>query len=337
MRNLYRLLGMGLCAWACCTNGAALAKAQFVIFAVAGANATYPTAINASGVVAGYYATADKSVCPGNCGFVRQTDGSIDTFTYGSGQDAIPYGINASGTVVGGSTSDGFMRTSGGTITTLSVPGAIATAGDAIADDGTIAGDYQTSDHITHSFLRKPDGTVRTFDPVGAIFSQPKGIDNAREIVGSFADSAGVFHGYVRRTNGTIATFDVPGAGTGLGQGTSPAAIDDAGTIVGSFIDSAGHGQSFWRTAGGAITAFAPDGTTPSGAVAVAPTGERSLIAGRIYGGSGSLSYLRMGNGAVQIFKPAFNEVDGMNASGVIVGVYQPKPTSIPRGFLRIP
>jgi hypothetical protein len=46
---------------------------------------------------------------------------------------------------------------------------------------------------------------------------------------------------------------------------------------------------------------------------------------------------LRSGNGSVRIFKPTFNEVDGMKASGEIVGVYQKTSEAPPQGYLFIP
>src|SRR5215467_7975417 len=72
------------------------------------------------------------------------------------------YGINASGQIVGTfanafpAPSDGFLY-SGGSFTTIAVPGAISTGASGINNSGEIVGGY-TDSTGTHGFLATPTG-----------------------------------------------------------------------------------------------------------------------------------------------------------------------------------
>lgn len=53
-----------------------------------------------------------------------------------------------------------------------------------------------------------------------------------------------------------IITFDVLGAGTGVGQGTTPNGITATGAIVGWYLDAANVSHGFVRTPGGRVMTF---------------------------------------------------------------------------------
>ena len=87
-------------------------------------------------------------------------------------------------------------------MTTIDIPGALATAPSKINDRGQIVGIYSTNatntkdpDAIVHGFVLD-HGTVTTIDVPGAALTQATGINNRGEVVGDYVDTAGVWHGY---------------------------------------------------------------------------------------------------------------------------------------------
>ncbi len=206
----------------------------------------------------------------------------------------------------------------------------------AIADDGTIVGTYGTSDGKAHGFLFL-NGTITTFDPRASKLTRPVAINGTDVIAGNFYDADNVVHGFVRQASGKIARFDAPGAGGGSGNGTFVTALDGDGTVVGYYTDSALQAHSFWRAAGGKLYTFDPPGYSQSAAVGVAQNGRKPVIAGNVKDVTGNLAYRRSSSGSVRMFGPSVIEVDAMNASGEIAGVYQKNPHASPQGYLRIP
>lgn len=79
------------------------------------------------------------------------------------------------------------MRTSSGTVTPISYPGAVQTQLAAINDLGTVVGSYTDSTGLSHGFLYQPDGTYSTFDTPFADSrgTSVTGINNRGDIVGS--------------------------------------------------------------------------------------------------------------------------------------------------------
>jgi len=84
---LYVLGSLGCVAHGGHVNG----EATYVSFSVPGALGTYPTAINASMEVTGYYNIAPEETR----GFLREADGSISTFNVAGATSTQPQGINA--------------------------------------------------------------------------------------------------------------------------------------------------------------------------------------------------------------------------------------------------
>jgi len=158
--------------------------------------------------------------------------------------------INSTNAVAGYNATDGFIRTSDGTVTTFDVTGAVATQAWAIDDAGVSAGYYFDDLGANHGFVRAPDGTITTFDGPKASNTVAYHINNKGEITGRYTDDAGE-HAFVRRAGGHIMTIDVPNA-----VETDPGCINDKSVIAGSYVDSEHLYHGFLRTADGTITTF---------------------------------------------------------------------------------
>jgi probable HAF family extracellular repeat protein len=120
-------------------------------------------------------------------------------------------GINDSGQIVGyfgdAAGLHGFLY-SGGSFTTIDVPGAVQTIANGINDSGQIVGSF--SDAAGHGFLDS-GGTFTTIDAPGALSTDARGINDSGQIVGAgsysfehgsrfigFLDSGGTFTAIVR-------------------------------------------------------------------------------------------------------------------------------------------
>jgi hypothetical protein len=222
---------------------------------------TSPRAINASGVVAGYYTTNKQH------GFVRLSDGTIQEFDIGVGQDTTPAAINNKGIVTGQANLSGFVRTPNGNITQFAVPGAISTNPLAINSKGTIAGIYFLGDNTRHGFFRTRDGTITTFDvPGGFDNTYADGINAAGDITG-YAYNNAAYVGFVRKaSDGTFTIFyniDVCQV-----NHVFPVAINVDGSVTGSCLDENFVQHGFVRGPDGTIKSFsvpnANGGTTPT-------------------------------------------------------------------------
>jgi hypothetical protein len=240
---------LALCSIACLLGFGLAAQAQKTItFDAPGAdtppgdyNGTYPSGINALGVIAGSYQGADTVYH----GFVRRPDGHFTTFeapgadtTAGSYNGTSPSSINDLG-VITGSFSDasglshGFLRTPDGRFTTFDVPGAgeNGTFPIGINLEGAVVGYALDSNDLFHAFLRTSYGKIYTFvgpgscdtgTSTGCYGSAMTAINIWGISVGGFMDNSGNFvvRGLIRYLDGALQTFEVPGAGTGTGQGT---------------------------------------------------------------------------------------------------------------------
>ncbi len=130
--------------------------------------------------------------------------------------------------------SHGFLL-SGGTFTTLDIPGATAgtTSPSGFNATGQIVGSYQDAAG-SHGFLLS-GGTVSPIDVPGAAAGTTSayGIKAVGQIVGSYVDATGL-HGFLD-SGGTFTTIDAPGA---AGGGTRAYGISATGQIAGSFTDA---------------------------------------------------------------------------------------------------
>lgn len=71
-------------------------------------------------------------------------------------------------------------------------------------------------------------------------------------------------HGFVRDPHGKITSYDAPGAGTGIGQGTTGYGINKKGEIAGYYSDDLGY-HGFVRSPNGKITTFDAPGAGTGG------------------------------------------------------------------------
>ena len=171
------------------------------------ATLTAPSAINASGSVAGF-ATDDNG---SYIGFVVHPDGYSVTFSVplppptgpGCVAATIPDGINAAGAIAGWY--------------------------------------YNRCAQVNRGFVRSPEGVLTLWDSPGVIFGESPlafgifaphwiSIDAAGDITGSYIDMSGLEHGFVRNVYGTITGFDPP-----EGTYTNPTSINDSGMITGFY------------------------------------------------------------------------------------------------------
>jgi len=306
---------------------------RVILFDGPGATQTYPTSINNSGTVTGFYADAH-----GGHGFLRELDGSFVTFDAPSSQNIYPSSINTAGEVAGNysttTTQYGFLRTADGTWITFDVPGTFpSSSGNPIGinNSGVIAGPY--FDGEMHGFLRNADGSLITIDAPDSTYTYPTGINNGGLITGIYADVTYNSHGFVRGSGGQWVSFNVPGDNFGFFPPTL--SINNEGVVVGSYLEGSTTEGFLWQpgsplttfqVAGAAITM--PSGIDSSGAVVGSYQDSTSTYHGFVRSAAGVVSTFSI-PGAIETYGV------GMNDSGVIVGSYQDKSYAS-HGFLLI-
>jgi hypothetical protein len=306
---------------------------RVILFDGPGATETYPTSINNSGTVTGFYADAN-----GGHGFLRGLDGSFVTFDAPGSQNIYPSSINAAGAVTGNystTTSQyGFLRTADGTWTTFDVPGTFpSSSGNPIGinDSGTIAGPF--FDGEMHGFLRNPDGSLITIDAPESTYTYPTCINSGGMVTGIYDDVNYDSHGFVRRSGGQWVSFDVPGDNFGFFPPTL--SINDEGVVVGSYLQVSTTQGFLWHSGSALITfevagasVTLPSGINSSGAVVGSYPDSTSTYYGFVRSASGVVHTFGI-PGAIGTYAV------GMNDSGVIVGSYQDKSYAS-HGFLLI-
>ncbi len=122
--------------------------------------------------------------------------------------------------------SHGFLM-SGGTFTSLDVPGATSTFALGINNSGLIVGGYAVNGQVVHGFLLS-GGAFTTVDVPGAINTELDGINNSNHVAGTYANSAGV-HAFLLKS-GVITTIDAPGS-----NNTSTNSLNNSDQIVGIY------------------------------------------------------------------------------------------------------
>src|SRR4029077_21193473 len=110
-------------------------------------------------------------------------------------------------------TLQGFVSV-GGTVTSFSVPAAVATlAYDIDNSKKLVVGYYIDASGILHGYYRDKDGTLHfPIDPSGSVQTILFGDNNRNWGVGSNADSSGVTHGLFFVPPNNFFTFDYPGS-----------------------------------------------------------------------------------------------------------------------------
>jgi hypothetical protein len=156
---------------------------------------------------------------------------------------ADPFGINASGTIVGlyfdsSNTGHGFIDDAG-VFTTYDFSGASYTELDAISDSGILVGSTLVAG-VDHGFT-DDHGTITTIDYPGASATSAFSVNSNGDVVGAYTLN-GARHSFLWQ-NSQFSTIDFP-----LAVSSSPFSINDAGDIAGSYVDSIGeHGYIYSR------------------------------------------------------------------------------------------
>jgi hypothetical protein len=329
-------------------------------------NGTYPSSVNAGGVVTGAYQDANSVFH----GFVRSPEGTFTTFDApGAGTVAYtgtaPASINDRGVVTGSyydatGFSHGFLRSPDGKFTTFDVPGVGGYGSTPLAMNvhGAVVGYYTDSTFSFRAFLRSPDGEFTTWIGPGACTgngsegcfgSGATNINAPGIIVGGYEDDSFVHHNYVR-TQGNLTPFNVPGAGTGSYQGTGcpgcSLGLNQRGEVAGIYSDSNSVNHGFLRSRDGEFTTFdAPGAGTSSyegtGCFADCPVSlnDSGAITGVYIDGNFVYhGYLRSSDGTIVTVDPVgstFTFPDGINDAGSITGYYI-DANGVSHGFLRI-
>jgi hypothetical protein len=193
--------------------------------------AVTPVRINSSGVVAGVYSYH------GNYGFVRDADGTMETFAPQGSIDTAVRDMNKDGVIVGdfldsAHKTHGFVRTPDGTITPIDVPvPAAETTITSINANGEMAGSYRASGELRfgHAFFRDAAGNY-TFFSAGTGDTLTTSIDNDRDITGVFF-TGDLTLGYIYRAGGRVATFRIGPAPT---HAVYPRRVVNGGTTAGT-------------------------------------------------------------------------------------------------------
>ena len=219
--------------------------------------------MNDAGEVVGRYRVSGN---PANqtSGFIRRSDGSVDTVNYPGVASTSVSEINNSGVIVGETRSDltvfgvirGFVAIPDGnnafSFSEIHYPGATLTRAYGISDSGDIVGQYQNSDAVNRAFLFR-NGTYAdlapTMPPGGYQSILVQSISDNGMTLGTYRDSTNVSRAFVRLADGTWTYPELLG---------SPRAINNAGQIAGSFLDPAN---------GNTRTAYVASVPEPSGFV----------------------------------------------------------------------
>jgi hypothetical protein len=215
--------------------------------------------------------------------------------------------------------SHGFVRTSGGAITTFDPPGSTGTNVYGMNDNQTIVGSFTDSDG-THGFRRAANGTITVYDAPGSVdYTEIFAIDDSNAFSGTYAAFDGDDYGFVVG-NGTFKKFAANGA-----RYTEAKAINGNGATAGDYTISGGGMHAFVRDPKGGLVSFdVPGGNEPF----VADINAGKSVAGTsfVYPTSNTgHGYIRLANGTIQTFQVvAGYETDGngLNIHNAVCGDY---------------
>jgi hypothetical protein len=308
------------------------AGVNFISFQAVEGMQTFPTSVNDSMTVAGYFINQIGATE----GFFRNADGAVTTFMVSASTVTSPISINAAN-VIAGNFNDGFgdfsafVRYASGSIATFSpggkYPGFTYVAG--INKEGVIVGDYGATDGLPpiHGFIRSVDGTILPFDVRGSDKTQPVAINAAGEIAGIYWFGTGDIYrgGFVRSADGNITTYP------GIPQG-----INSEGDIAGWFLLASGFEDGFVRFPKGPINSFGF--ASPVFFSQYMGISEDGSIFGNILPPNSQQAFLRSADGTITpVLFPGASDTTAasINDSNVITGNYSQGRNVF--GFLRIP
>jgi probable HAF family extracellular repeat protein len=248
-----------------------------------GAPLTAHVGLNSHGQIVGSYPVDESTLLRG---FVRSESGDyqgLDAALGAPDRLTTPFKINERGAIAGtfavGSAADpdsvefhGFVRSPGGEITTVDVPGAAMTGASGINNHGAVVGTYVDAAGRSHGFLLE-GGAVTPIDPpkagdldLAGAQVQAKDINDRGQIVGFYQDAQGTFHGFFYH-RGEFTDLDPPeAAGDRDGFAESAAfGVNNRGQVVGQYVDAEGvlHGY-LWEPRRGFETIDPPRGAATS-------------------------------------------------------------------------
>jgi hypothetical protein len=227
-------------------NGFTFTNFDFPNSGTIGGAGTNANGISNTGVAVGF--SIDNTNAFTN--FVRNTDGTFTQLNTPNTQ-AMAFGVNSAGDVVGEANNAAFLLPPGGSPQTLATPPA-ATAAFGIDDLGNIVGQYSTGGLTPGFFLANSsaNGFVRIDAPAGPDVVNAQGVNDHGLAVGFYVGTDGQVHGFQANTqnatNGQITGTPIadptipnvagePGATFVFSQILG---INDNGLAVGYYGDS---------------------------------------------------------------------------------------------------
>lgn len=189
--------------------------------------------------------------------FVRNANGTVTTLNL-SGPNAMAFGINSAGDVVGQQNGTAFFLPQGGSAQTLTTP-AGSLAGFGINDQGNIVGQF-SSGAATPGFYLSNSGSqtfVQINAPLGPNTVNAQGVNDKGRLVGFYVGNDGQDHGFdgnVQNANDGILTGmavsdptipNVPGEPGATFVFSQILGINDQGIAVGYYGDSSTSQHGF--------------------------------------------------------------------------------------------
>lgn len=324
----------------------AYAQSTFLSFDAPGAGTgqgqgTSPTAINANGVIIGYYADSNND----QHAFLRAADGTFTNIDVPGALATDPIAISSGGLVVGiysyftnGQTLEiaGFLRYANGQYLTLSAPGTVYTTPLAINDLGQIAG-YAATETAIEGFFWTEESRFTLFEvPFSGPSTAADAINASGQIAGDYLDQhiAGRYHAFIRNGAGNFTTLD-------FGETvlvTGALALNDSGQAVGYFEDIRHRDNAFVTDSSGVVTVLPAMGRIGDFAVGINNSG---VVVGYStnHFAPQAASFIRDASGNITTITLPFSNVEnftvGINSGGEVVGAYI--HAGVEHGWLMIP
>jgi hypothetical protein len=306
---------------------------------------TFPVAINAGGVIAGWY--FDSSFV--SHGFVRHANGGFTEFSPPNLSQVFVYGINNKGQILGNGNLTvspfsrvGFIRDPNGIYTIISVAGATNFVATSINSTGEVTGYYFDANNRWNGFFRDATGNLTVFQDPNATTASGNGtyawIINDKGMTGGFYNYnnlTGINRAFVRDRLGNFRNFDAVSGGSTLIQ---PMGMNLNGEIAGYYGDAETLiTHCFLRDASGTVTDFDIPGAFTSLATGINNDG---VIVGYWMEGNQITvdSFVRDNSGNITTFAAPDNNLGtfsvGINRTGQIVGNWQDSVSLVNHGFI---
>jgi probable HAF family extracellular repeat protein len=249
-----------------------------------------------------------------------------------NGNNAVAYGINDAGQIVGSFASNdgtgvhGFLY-SGGAFTQIDVPGAGSTEAYGINNQTEIVGFYQTG---SGQFGFADIGGSFNQIQFGPTYTMANGVNDSGAVVGDWNDTQGE-HGFVL-VNGNFTVLNAV-APQGSSRWTRAYGINNTGQISGTFFDGVGtHG--FLYSAGTFGQIDAPGG---SGSTQVTGINDSDSVVG-FWSAGATHGFVDAAGTFSPIDVPGTNLTVplGINHQGIVVGFFNGSDSTM-HGFVATP